>query len=84
METKAKQKTNIWKRINTWEKPTLQADAAHGAGLEAHRVVPAVLEALLWSRTNGVDTNGAAAEVMNFGSLGKKLRPATFWKIEVG
>ena len=29
-------------------------------------------------RTNGVSTNGAAAKVMNFDGLGKKVSPGTF------
>ena len=37
-----------------------------------------------WLRTNGVNTNGAAAKVMNFDRLGKKVRPGTFGKIKVG
>ena len=37
-----------------------------------------------WLRTKGVDTNGAAAKVMNFGRSGKKVRPGTFGKIKVG
>ena len=36
---------------------------------------------VLWLRTNGVNTNGAAAKVMYFDGLGKKVRPATFGKI---
>ena len=40
--------------------------------------------ALDWLRTNGVDTNGAAAKVMNFDRLGKEVRPGTLGKIEVG
>ena len=39
---------------------------------------------LAWLRTNGVNTNGAAAKAMNFDTLGKKVRPGTFGKIEVG
>ena len=35
-------------------------------------------ESTPWLRTNGVDTNGAAAEVMVFDRLGKKVRPGTF------
>ena len=38
-------------------------------------------------RTNGVNTvntNGAAAKVMNFDRLRKKVRPGTFGKIKVG
>ena len=33
-----------------------------------------------WLRTNGVNTNGAAAKVMNFVRLGKQIRPVTFWE----
>ena len=35
-------------------------------------------------RTNGVNTNGAAAKAMNFDGFGKKIRPATFGKIKAG
>ena len=35
-------------------------------------------------RTNGVNTNGAAAKVMNLDRLGKKVRPGTFGNIKVG
>ena len=42
------------------------------------------IEVCLWLRTNGVNTNGAAAKVMNFDRLGKKVRPGTFGKIKVG
>ena len=38
----------------------------------------------IWLRTIGVNTNGAAAKVMNFDRLGKKVRPGTFGKIKVG
>ena len=31
-------------------------------------------------RTNGVDTNGAAAKVINFDRFGKKVRPWHFWE----
>ena len=37
-----------------------------------------------WLRTNGVNTNGAAANVINLARLGRKVRPGTFEKIEVG
>ena len=37
-----------------------------------------------WLWTNGVNTSGAAAKVMNFVRLGNKERPGTFWNIEVG
>ena len=37
-----------------------------------------------WLRTNGVNTNGAAAKVMNFDRLGKKVHPGTLEKIKVG
>ena len=35
-------------------------------------------------RTNGVSTDGAAAKVMVFERLGKKVRPVTFGKTKVG
>ena len=35
-------------------------------------------------RTNGVSTNGAAAEVMSFDGLGKEVHPGTFGKVKVG
>ena len=34
-------------------------------------------------RTHGVDTNGAAAKVMNFDRLEKKVRPGTFGKSNI-
>ena len=38
----------------------------------------------IWLRRNGVDTDGAAAKVMNFDRLGdSKIRPGTFGKIKV-
>ena len=37
-----------------------------------------------WLRTNGVNTNGVAAEVMIFDRWGKKVRPGTFANIQVG
>ena len=37
-----------------------------------------------WVRTNGVNTNRAAAKVMDFDRLGKKVGPGTFGKIKVG
>ena len=37
-----------------------------------------------WLRTDGVNTNGAAAKVSNFVRLGKKVRPGTFGKLKVG
>ena len=37
-----------------------------------------------WLRTDGVNTNGAAAKVIDFDRLGKKVRPGTFGKIKVG
>ena len=39
---------------------------------------------LFWLRTNGVNTNGAAAKVVNFDRLGKKVCPGTFGRIKVG
>ena len=38
---------------------------------------------LSWLRTNGVNTHGAAAKVMNFVRLGKKVRPGTSGNIKV-
>ena len=35
-------------------------------------------------RTNGVNTNGAAAKVTHFDRLGKKVRPGTFGKKQIG
>ena len=40
--------------------------------------------AAIRSRTNGVSTNRAAAKVMNFDRLGKKVRSGTFGMIKVG
>ena len=37
-----------------------------------------------WLRTNGVNTNGAAAKVINLDRLAKRVRPGTFGKIKVG
>ena len=37
-----------------------------------------------WLRTTGVNTNGAVAKVINYDRLGKKVRPGTPWKINVG
>ena len=42
------------------------------------------LYAACWLRTNRVNTNGAAAKVMSFDGLGKKVRPGTFGNIKVG
>ena len=38
---------------------------------------------VFWLRTNGVDTNGAAAKVMDFDRLGKKVYLSTFVKTKV-
>ena len=32
---------------------------------------------IVWSRTDGVDTNGAPAKVMNLDRSGEKIRPGT-------
>ena len=37
-----------------------------------------------WLQTNGVDTHGAAAEVIIFDRLAKKVRPGTFGNIQAG
>ena len=39
---------------------------------------------VIWLRTNGVNANVPAANVMNFERLGKQVRPGTVGKIEVG
>ena len=36
------------------------------------------------SRTNGVNTKGAAAKIRNFDRLGKSVRPGTFGKFKIG
>ena len=38
----------------------------------------------IWLRTNGVNTNGAAAKATNVDRLGKKVSPGTFGKIKLG
>ena len=50
----------------------------------AHDAIAARGRGGLWLRTNGVNTNGAAAKVMNFDRLGKKVRPGTFGNMKVG
>ena len=42
------------------------------------------IDVVPWLRRNGVNTNGAAAKVINFDRLGKKVRPSTSGKIKVG
>ena len=37
-----------------------------------------------WLRTNGLNINGAAAKVMSFDRLWKKMSPGTFAKTKVG
>ena len=37
-----------------------------------------------WLRTNGVNTNGAAAKVMNFDRVGRQVHPGPFGMIKVG
>ena len=43
-----------------------------------------VHDSRFWVRTDGVNANGAAAKVMNFDRLVKKVRPGTFGKIQLG
>ena len=38
----------------------------------------------VWLRTNGINTNGAAAKVINFDGLGKMVRPCTSGETKVG
>ena len=40
------------------------------------------VEPVHWLQTNGVDTNGAAAEVVSFDRLGDKVRPGTFGEMK--
>ena len=47
-------------------------------------IITIIVIVTIWSRTNGVDTNRAAAKVMNFDRLGKKVHPGTFGKTKVG
>ena len=42
------------------------------------------LYVFIWLRTNGVNTNGAAAKVVNFDRLGKRVHPVTFGEINIG
>ena len=37
-----------------------------------------------WLRTNWVNTNGAAAKVLNFSRFEKRVHPGTFGKIKLG
>ena len=59
----------------------LPYDSPH---LEKTCIRQVVLDKWFPLRTNGVNTNGAAAKVMSFVRLGKKVRPGTFGNIEVG
>ena len=62
------------------------ASVARSARLPTRPSSPSAYErrgSLSWLRTNGVNTNRAAAKVMNFDRLGKKVRPGTFGKIKV-
>ena len=62
--------------------PEVRARPRERADLQEAR---AVLGAGIgWLRTNGVNTNGAAAKAMNFDRLGKKVHPGTFGKIKAG
>ena len=56
-----------------------QSDWTHDAlTLDTHDVTA------FWLRRNGVNTEGAAAKVISFDRLGKRIRPGTFGKIKVG
>ena len=48
------------------------------------RFVVAAMIRHTWLRTNGVNTNGPAAKVMNVDRLGTKVPPGTFGKTKVG
>ena len=45
---------------------------------------PLTIENPTWLRTNGVNTDGAAAKVTNSDRLGKTACPGTFGNIQVG
>ena len=51
------------------------------AAWQAKRMRAVVLS---WLRTDGVNTDGAAAKVVTFDRLGKKVSPGTFYEIKVG
>ena len=55
-----------------------QVGGVHGLGHLLDQLV------LGWSRTNGVNTNEAAAKVINFTRLREKVHPGTFGKINIG
>ena len=69
----------IWKYAHTCEFVPLRAGKSGGPDLSQWAGTRGI-----WLRTNGVNTNGAAAKVMNFDRLGKKVHPSTFGKIRVG
>ena len=52
------------------------------SGAEANAAL--AVEGARWLRTDGVNTNGAAAKVIMFDRLGKKVRPGTFEHTKVG
>ena len=56
------------------------ASSAHGCQIVRRRVAPDEP----WLRTNGVNTNGAAAKVMVLDRLWKKIFFGTFGKINDG
>ena len=47
-------------------------------------MITIILIVTIWLQTNGVHTSGAAATVINFDGLRKKVRPGTFGKTKVG
>ena len=63
---------------------SLSAAGARGCGGWTSAAEGSAAARCLWLRTNGVNTNGAAAKVINFDRLGKKVRPGTFGKTKVG
>ena len=59
----------------------VDGEAADLAAVQARAVLDEEVPRL---RTTGVNTNGAAAKVMVFDRLGKKVLPGTFGKIKLG
>ena len=59
-------------------------DGQHGRRGVGQPQHPQEDDELVGCGQNGVNANGAAAEVMHFDRLGTKVRPGTLGKIKVG
>ena len=71
-------------RRGTARKPCLGRPPRRDASHEGRPRARATAPVLSWSQTDGVNTHGAAAKVMKFVRLGKKVRLGTFEKIKAG